>query len=160
MQKNITTIEVGSAQISVDTNELFRAWFEKHLTGSPAKFVVPSDAGKFLVLNDGEKYVGAITTPAGKTSHIILLPGEVSKKNWKESLEWARSIGGDLPDRMEQALLYNFMRDEFKPEAYWSNTQHASDSDYAWYQNFFDGIQYSYHKLGELRARAVRRSII
>lgn len=159
MQKNTTTIELGSAHISVDTAELFRAWFENHLTGTPAKFASSSDAGKFLVLNDGEKYVGAITTPAGKTSHVILLSGDVSKKNWNESLEWAKSIGGDLPDRMELALLYNFMRDEFHQESYWSNTQHAAYSDCAWFQGFLNGNQTSDFKSAELRARAVRRVI-
>ena len=40
---------------------------------------------------------------------------------------------------------------------YWSSTQHASDSIYAWGQNFLDGYQGSYLKDDECRARAVRR---
>jgi hypothetical protein len=40
---------------------------------------------------------------------------------------------------------------------YWSSTQHASVSDYAWCQDFTNGYQSYYLKGYELRARAVRR---
>ena len=43
---------------------------------------------------------------------------------------------------------------------YWSSTQHASASGYAWYQGFDHGGQYYYGKSSELRARAVRRLAI
>jgi hypothetical protein len=45
----------------------------------------------------------------------------------------------------------------FEDTWYWSSTQHASDSDCAWYQYFDDGGQGFYPKNGKLRARAVRR---
>jgi len=44
----------------------------------------------------------------------------------------------------------------FDPAWYWSSTQHASDSDYAWGQNFVNGNQ-DISKSYEGRARAVRR---
>jgi hypothetical protein len=75
-------------------------------------------------------------------------------------MEWAASIGGDLPDRVEQALLYKHLPDQFKKEWYWSNTQHSDYSDYAWYQYFLNGDQYGLRKGSKLRARAVRRSVI
>jgi hypothetical protein len=41
---------------------------------------------------------------------------------------------------------------------YWSSTQHASFSSYAWFQYFYGGHQgYGYGKSAERRARAVRR---
>ncbi len=40
---------------------------------------------------------------------------------------------------------------------YWSSTQHASYSDYAWYQDFSTGTQGSISKSSELPARVVRR---
>lgn len=40
---------------------------------------------------------------------------------------------------------------------YWSSTQHAADSDYAWCQDFYDGHQSYNRKSAELRARAIRR---
>ena len=41
---------------------------------------------------------------------------------------------------------------------YWSSTQHASDSDYAWCQDFGYGDQDDSHESSKFRARAVRRS--
>ena len=45
----------------------------------------------------------------------------------------------------------------FDDRWYWSSTQHASVSGYAWSQGFDDGIQDYDNALNELRARAVRR---
>lgn len=45
----------------------------------------------------------------------------------------------------------------FEPEWYWSSTQHAADSDYAWYQHFAGGGQDDSYTRSKLRARAVRR---
>ena len=33
------------------------------------------------------------------------------------------------------------MKDEFKPEYYWTREQHAANSNYAWNQNFVNGGQ-------------------
>jgi hypothetical protein len=48
----------------------------------------------------------------------------------------------------------------FETDWYWSSTQHASNSDYAWCQHFTNGNQYGNSKNNELRARAVRRIAI
>ena len=112
------------------------------------------------VLNEGEIYAGAIINPDGTGHHAILLPGDNDDASWDKQMEWAASIGGDLPDRVEQALMYKNLPDQFEKEWYWSNTQHASYSDYACYQSFNGGSQYLTLKNYELRARAVRRSVI
>ncbi|MDD3884529.1 MAG: hypothetical protein PHW66_06290 [Gallionella sp.] len=113
-----------------------------------------------IELNEGEIYVGAIIGPDGNGNHIILLPGDNDDADWKTQMEWAKSIGGDLPDRVELALLYKRHPEQFKKDAYWSNEEHASASDYAWYQYFFNGYQYCSSKDIMLRARAVRRLVI
>jgi len=110
-------------------------------------------------IKEGERYIGATVSAEGVVTHIILLPGE-KNLDWQKAKDWAISIGGDLPDRVEQAMLYATVPDEFKKDAYWSNTLHASDSDYAWCQNFYFGDQDFYYTSHELRARAVRRLII
>ncbi len=112
------------------------------------------------VLNEGEIYAGAIIKPDGTGHHAILLPGDNDDASWDKQMEWAASIGGDLPDRVEQALMYKNLPDQFKKEWYWSNTQHASASGFAWFQYFYDGSQDYVHKDVELRARAVRRSSV
>lgn len=111
-------------------------------------------------LNEGEVYAGAIINQDGTGHHIILLPGDNDDANWDAAMEWAKSIGGDLPDRVEQAMFYKNMPDQFQQDWYWSNTQHASDSDYAWYQYFGNGFQDDNLKSWECRARAVRRVAI
>jgi hypothetical protein len=111
-------------------------------------------------LNEGEIYVGAIIKPDGTGHHAILLPGDNDDASWDDQMEWAKSIGGDLPDRVEQALMYKSLPDQFKKDLYWSNTQHSGASDYAWFQIFGYGHQDNSHETTKLRARAVRRSPI
>ena len=104
---------------------------------------------------EGEIYVGLIGDQHGNAYHLILLPGDDGERNWKDSKAWASSIGGDLPSRVEQAMLWANCRSEFKRDWYWSNE--AEGSGWAWYQDFYDGTQ-DYGGQGiRLRARAVRR---
>jgi len=110
-------------------------------------------------LANGERYIGAIVDAAGVATHIILLPGS-PKATWKAAKTWAASIGGDLPNRVEQALLFATAKDEFEEYGYWSNELYASVSGFAWSQYFDYGYQYDHGVYGKLRARAVRRLII
>ena len=112
----------------------------------------------FPTLNEGEKFIGVIVSADGSKRHaLILLPGMRVGINWDDSMAWAKSIGGELPDRCESALLFATMKDEFSPEWYWTREQHAADSGYAWSQLFINGGQDDYHKSYEGHARAVRR---
>jgi len=111
-------------------------------------------------LNEGEIYAGAIINPDGTGHHFTLLPGDIDAANWDDAMEWAQSIGGDLPDRVELALLYKRLPEQFEETWYWSGEEHAADSDYAWYQDFNNGYQNYNRKLLKLRARSVRRSKI
>jgi hypothetical protein len=108
-------------------------------------------------LAEGEIYVGAIGDTQGNVHHVILLPGDNNDATWEAQMEWAKSIGGDLPTRIEQAMLWANHRDQFKADWYWSNETHNSESGWAWYQYFSYGHQSYYRKGSELRARAVRR---
>jgi len=149
------TLEVGGAQLTVSTKELFRAWFEKHIFG------VTLNGIQMPELRAGEKWAGIYLDENGKAvHHVILLPGFRESINWKDAVEWAESIGGVLPDRCEQALLYAFMKAEFKPVWHWSSEQHVAASDCAWLQTFDDGYQNDDLKISKFSARAVRRSPI
>ena len=108
-------------------------------------------------LAEGETYVGCIGDALGNLHHVILLPGDNDDATHEAQLEWAKSIGGDLPNRIEQAMLWANHRDQFKKDWYWSNEQHHTESGWAWFQDFGDGTQYGLRKLLEFRARAVRR---
>lgn len=108
-------------------------------------------------LADCEIYVGCIGDAAGNLHHVILLPGDNEDATHEAQLEWAKSIGGDLPTRIEQAMLLANHSDQFKKDWYWSNEIHDTESGWAWYQDFLYGTQ-SYDTCdNELRARAVRR---
>ncbi len=123
---------------------------EAPASASSAAILIPA-------LNEGETYIGCIGDAAGNLHHIILLPGDNDDATWKEQMAWAKSIGGDLPNRIEQAMLFANFRDQFKRIWYWSCETHASDSDCAWLQYFDGGHQTSGHEDYKLRARAVRR---
>lgn len=111
-------------------------------------------------LADGEIYIGAIGDAAGNLHHVILLPGDNDDATHQAQLEWAKSIGGDLPNRIEQAMLWSNHRDQFKKDWYWSNEINHAESGWAWFQIFSYGNQYDRHRSAELRARAVRRLVI
>lgn len=107
-------------------------------------------------LNDGEIYIGTIIT-AEIRKHIILLPEVGKKANWKDQVAWAKSIGGELPDRVESALLHQVANDQFEKAGYWTREEHPAYSDFAFFQGFESGYQYYYgYKDYELLARAVR----
>lgn len=119
-----------------------------------------------ITLQPGEHYAGLIIGKDGEPSyHLVLLPGDEESITWDKAMTWAAQRGSldvvaSLPTRREQALLYANLKDQFESAWYWSSEAHESDSGYAWYQYFNIGIQSSYRKSGELRARAVRRLVI
>jgi hypothetical protein len=109
-------------------------------------------------LAKGETYIGAIGDRNGDFYHVVLLPGDNGEDTWQAQMDWAKSIGGDLPNRIEQAMLWANHRDQFERDWYWSNETHHEYTAYAWYQSFDDGYQRSNHKdYDHCRARAVRR---
>ncbi|MDI3489609.1 MAG: hypothetical protein PWP11_886 [Thauera sp.] len=110
------------------------------------------------ILAAGEIHVATIQIAGQAPYHLILLPDHPKDEvTHQAATEWAATVGGDLPTRPEQALLFAHQREQFDLDWYWSNTLHESGPDYAWYQNFYDGSQDYYYRGYELRARAVRR---
>ncbi|KGW27013.1 hypothetical protein Y602_1977 [Burkholderia pseudomallei MSHR733] len=113
-------------------------------------------------LAEGEVYIGKVSNTNGQFHHVILLAGDNDDATWQEQMGWAKSIGGDLPTRIEHLVLLANHRDQFEPDAYWSNEPDTDPgySGYAWFQNFISGYQSYGRKGAALRARAVRRLII
>lgn len=124
----------------------------------PRRFGIPEQV---IELRQGEEYAGIVLGKENEPSyHLILLPDEAEKINWANALKWAASVGGYLPSRRDQAMLYANLKEQFKEAWYWSSEQYAENADYAWVQYFLNGNQGSYLKDGEWRARAVRRLVI
>jgi hypothetical protein len=115
-----------------------------------------------IELAHGERYAGAILSDDGTPGwHVILLPGDAEGTNWHDAKNWAHKLGGQLPTRREQSLLFANLKDEFEDRWYWSGESHETDDAYAWYQYFYDGNQDDFRKdFSTCRARAVRRLII
>ena len=111
-------------------------------------------------LKKGEIYVGGTIDVDGKVTHTILLPGEKADVGWKDAMAWAKKEGGDLPNRIEQAMLWAHHADKFQKRYYWSNAQSAGNVAYAWLQGFGLGSQFHWRKDSETMARAVRRVTI
>lgn len=111
------------------------------------------------ILAAGEIHVATIQIAGQAPYHLILLPDHPKDEmTHQAATEWAASVGGDLPTRPEQALLFAHQREQFDRDWYWSNTLHESDPYCAWCQDFGNGVQDDSHRNDELRARAVRRS--
>ncbi|MCG5072231.1 DUF1566 domain-containing protein [Paraburkholderia tagetis] len=109
-------------------------------------------------LAEGEIYIGAIGDKNGDFHHVILLPGDHKCDTHASATEWARSIGGDLPNRIEQAMLWANHRDQFEQDWYWSNETYHRNDAFAWCQHFNTGYQDLTRKgSDDCRARAVRR---
>ena len=113
-------------------------------------------------LKPGEIYAGLILGKDGQPDHhLFLLEAKPANKlNWEAAKAWAASVGGELPTRSEQSLLFANAKEQFESYYYWSGEQDAGYPSYAWMQHFYGGNQYGFHKSFEFRARAVRRLII
>lgn len=113
---------------------------------------------KLPVLNEGEAYIGAIGDKNGDVYHVILLPGDKDCGTWQKAMDWANEIGGDLPSRVEQSMLFAGFKDQFNKDWHWSNQTVDGYAAYAWFQGFGNGYQGDSHKdYDYCRARAVRR---
>lgn len=113
-------------------------------------------------LNEGESYIGKVSNTNGQLHHVILLAGDNDDATWQEQMGWAKSIGGDLPTRIEHLVLLANHRDQFEFDAYWSNEPDTDPGydDSAWCQYFSIGDQGTRPKGVAARARAVRRILI
>ena len=110
-------------------------------------------------LNEGEIYAGILLNESGAPQHhLILLPGDNNGASWQTQIDWAKSIGGELPTRAEQSLLFANCKPHVQQDWYWSSEGYSAGG--AWCQHFGNGYQNGSLKNGVLRARAVRRLII
>lgn len=108
-------------------------------------------------LNEGEHYAGICIVDGKVSHHLILLPQESPDVNWQGAIDWAKSVGGELPTREEAALLRANLRDKVNDDNwYWTATQYAGAEGCAWIQAFSYGLQYYCPKGSLNRARAVR----
>ena len=112
-----------------------------------------------ITLQPGEHYAGAVLDTDGEHLHHLVLMADVpdSKLAWQSAMDWATSVGGTLPTRQEQALLFANCKPHLKPEWHWSSETHADNASCAWLCYFGNGTQSHDYKSDEGSAVAVRR---
>ena len=96
--------------------------------------------------------------------HLILSPAKpAGDVGWQAAMAWAaKLVSGNhtdwaLPNRVESALLFANLRDQFKKRYHWTSETYADNDACAWIQYFYGGGQLSRHESYEAQARAVRR---
>ena len=112
-----------------------------------------------IELQPGERYAGPLLDADGQVQHhLVLMPQRPDDKlNWQAAMGWAESVGGTLPTRQEQALLYANCKRHLAPVWHWSCETYENGASYAWNCDFFNGSQVYDLKSYEGGAVAVRR---
>jgi hypothetical protein len=129
-----------------------------------AKFTAQAQATRVITIDEadielqpGEQYAGAVLDAEGQHKHHLVLMAAVPEAdlNWADAKAWAEKVGGSLPDRQEQALLYANCKPHLKATWHWSSEEEGAS--YAWSCTFDGGSQGYFRKGAEGAARAVRR---
>ena len=112
-----------------------------------------------ISLRDGEHYAGAVLDEDGELMHHLVLMAEKpdSRLTWQAAMDWAASVGGVLPTRQEQALLFANCKPHVDAEWHWSSQTHETNASCAWYCGFHGGSQNYGGESSAGCARAVRR---
>lgn len=132
------------------------AMIDTLIAASVTLFLVPEAR---IELRDGERYAGAVLDDNGNIKHHLVLMAEQPDDTmmWKAAMDWAQSVGGSLPTRQEQALLYANCKPHLKASWHWSSETYEGNSGYAWCCYFNNGGQNYVHKDYRGSVRAVRR---
>ena len=125
---------------------------------SAAKTIIKVPAAT-LRLRPGEHYAGLVLADNGHPlHHLVLMAARPDKRlSWQDAMDWAAEVGGALPTRREQFLLFAHCHEHVEQAWHWSCETHADDADDARYCTFSNGHQFFFHKGYEVCAVAVRR---
>lgn len=104
-------------------------------------------------------YAGVTTDKTGALYALVLVDAKLNVA-WRPAMNWAASIGADLPTRVEAAMLFANIREQLVKDWHWTNETHDSDASFAWYCHFNSGYQDFSHKVEEGAAVAVRRFVL
>jgi hypothetical protein len=108
----------------------------------------------------GGEVMGVMAGQNDAMDYLLIDLGVEPEKDltWSEAKTWAKSVGGELPTRREQSMMFGNRRTgQYQPRWYWSCEPYAGYEQYAWLQTFNYGFQYGDRKGDHGKARAVRR---
>jgi hypothetical protein len=102
------------------------------------------------------KFAGITTGKDGVPYVLVLLDLKpAGRLTWRAALDFAAEHGAEVPNRVESAMLFANLKDEFEEAWYWTGEQ--SSAYYAWFQSFGGGSQGGDGKSYERPVRLVRR---
>jgi hypothetical protein len=112
-----------------------------------------------IELHPGEHYAGQVLDEFGDVIHGLVLMAQrpTDKLNWQAAMDWAQRMGGSLPTRQEQSLLFANCKPHLEPVWHWSSEEHEDEASFAWYCHFGNGFIGFSRKSCEGSAVAVRR---
>jgi hypothetical protein len=112
-----------------------------------------------ISLAPGEHYAGPVLGADGTVQHhlVLMAPRPDADLDWDAAMAWAAGIGGALPTRQEQALLFANCGPHLQRRWHWSGQQYEKNASSAWTCYFSHGLQFYDRKSSEGGAVAVRR---
>lgn len=119
-------------------------------------------SGRTVQLGIGERYAGAVLDADGRYVYdLVLMPARPSERmSWSGALAWAKEVGGMLPTRQEQALLFAHCRSHLEDGYHWSCDKYERDNAFAWRCYLSQGLlDYTVQSIG-CSAVAVRRVVL
>ena len=144
--------------MNIETIKAKQAELEKLIEQLQAQTTVIEIKERTVKLHPGEHYAGAVLDADGNHLHdLILLPQHGKRMTWEKAKKWAEEIGGALPTRQEQTMIFANCKPHLEGVCHWSCEEYEEDASYAWICYFSSGHQVNHHKNGELAAVAVRR---
>lgn len=155
------TFTLAGARITIPEATIVDLWKERIEVGLLQPPFGPGPLAVGDAVMAGGVYMGIVRGDDGPDYRLFDLGEAENRMPWEEAKKWAAALGGSLPTRREQAVMFgNRGKDQYKAEWYWSNEQCAGTEGYAWVQVFDDGSQDYGRKSGDCHARAVRREPI
>ncbi|MBA4343245.1 MAG: hypothetical protein C0423_14000 [Methylibium sp.] len=147
------TVEAAESQLKALAESLIQKLRMQH---APVLHRIPEVD---IELQPGEHYAGPVLDAEGKVlHHLVLMAARPSESmDWDDAMAWADEVGGSLPNRQEQALLFSNCKPHLKPAWHWSCQEHEENTSCAWRCTFSYGSQSDNHKSAEGAAVAVRR---
>jgi len=145
--------------ITIETIKAKQAELEKLIEQFQAQATIIEIKERTIKLHPGEHYAGAVLDADGNHLHeLILLPQQRGKlMTWEEAKKWAEKVGGALPTRQEQSLIFANCKPHIEGAHHWSCEEYEGNASYAWDCYFGTGSQSLTNEGLELSAVAVRR---
>src|SRR5438094_817365 len=109
-------VRFGDMDLSANASTLMMSYLNS--LAAPAELTEPVSSNGITPIGSefqGGIYAGIARGVDGAADYHLVLPPDAKEDiNWDDAMKWAEGIGGDLPTRSEQALLFANLKDQFE----------------------------------------------